>query len=260
MRNLKQALNEGHTIIGTSVKTPSPALVEIVGYAGFDFIWLDTEHSPYDVDTTEALIRGADAVGVPCLVRVPDNIAVLIGKALDYGAQGVVVPHISTADDAHRAVQAAYYPPFGSRSGSPTVRSAHYGMIPWSEYVARSQEETLLVLQIEGKEGIARLDEIMDVPGADVLFIGSFDLAASLGVSGQFDHPLLLDTVSDIVQRAKAKGIRLGIWMPTPEHVGPWAARGVQFITVANSDTVLLEGCRSLASRTREQINASTQG
>jgi 4-hydroxy-2-oxoheptanedioate aldolase len=252
--NLKQALQDGQVIIGTWMKAPSPSQVEMMGYAGFDFVTLCTEHSSYDVETGESLIRAADAAGLPCLMRVWDNNPVLIGKVLDFGAQGVMVPHIGTASSAHEAVRGARYAPEGIRSASPTVRATHYGQIPWAEHLPRAQADTLIVLQIEGKEGIQNLDEIMDVDGVDVLFIGAFDLAASLGVSGQLDHPRLLDAVGDIVHRAKRKDIRLGIWMPTPEQAGPWIESGVQVVTVSNNYTIFYEACRALVGRLREKV------
>lgn len=254
MLKLKQAFKEGQTLVGTWLNAPTAGQVEIIGHAGFDFVNLDTEHSSYGIETCENLVRAADAAQVPCLVRVYENQASLIGKVLDYGAQGVIVPHISTAEEARQAVQNAHYKPQGVRGAAPTVRAARYGKTPWPVYLAQAQTETLLVLQIEGREGIQNLDEIMAVEGVDVLFIGPFDLSESLGVSGQLDHPLLLDTVGEVVQRAKAKGIALGIWMPKPEQVQPWIARGVQMITVASNDMIFFEGCRTIADKVKAQL------
>jgi 4-hydroxy-2-oxoheptanedioate aldolase len=252
--SLKQALGKGEVIFGTSIQTADASQVEIVGHAGFDFAWLDTQHSSYDIETGESLIRAADAVGIPCLMRVWKNAPALIGKALDFGAQGIVVPEISTADEAHQAVRNAQYAPLGSRSGSPTVRATHYGHIPWTEHLPRAQGDTLVVLQIEGREGIERLDEIMAVAGIDVLFIGAFDLSTSLGISGQLTHPRLLNAVGNIVQRAKAEGINVGLWMREPEQVGPWIAQGVQMITVANTNMIFFEGCRNVVNGLRARI------
>jgi 4-hydroxy-2-oxoheptanedioate aldolase len=134
------------------------------------------------------------------------------------------------------------------------VRAARYGQIPWPEHVARAKAQALVVLQVEGTEGLSHLDEIASVDGVDVVFIGPFDLSNALGVGGQLDHPLLLDTMGDIVRRLRARGRAVGIWMPDPASVGPWIARGVQFVTVANSDKIFLEACRRYADSVREQI------
>jgi 4-hydroxy-2-oxoheptanedioate aldolase len=255
MLNLKQALEGGEVVVGTWMNAPSASQVEIIGHAGFDFVILDTEHSSYEISAGENLIRAADAVGIPALMRVLESQPALIGKVLDYGAQGIVIPHVNTAADARRAVQGAHYAPLGARGAAPTVRATHYGHISWSAHLSRARSETLVVLQIEGKEGIENLDEIMAVDGVNVLFIGAFDLSESLGVSGQLTHPMLLDTIGGIVERAKAKDVALGIWMPEPEQVGLWVKQGVQVITVANNDMIFSEGCRVVVNKVQAQIS-----
>jgi 4-hydroxy-2-oxoheptanedioate aldolase len=254
MLKLKQAFQNGQTLVGTWLNAPSPAQVEIIGYAGFDFVVLDTEHSSYDIAGCENLVRAAAAAQLPSLVRVSENRATPVSQALEYGAQGIVVPHVSTKAEAEAAVNHAHYPPVGVRGAAPTIRATRYGQIPWADYLAQARAETLVILQIEGKEGIAHLDAIMTVPGLDVLFIGPFDLSTALGISGQLDHPLLLDTVGDIVKRARVRHMAVGIWMPTPEQVGPWIARGVQMITVASNDMIFMQACRTIAAQVKAQI------
>ncbi|MBE7470623.1 MAG: hypothetical protein DPW09_43885 [Anaerolineae bacterium] len=255
MLKLKQAFKDGQTLVGTWLNAASPSQVETIGYAGFDFVVLDTEHSAYDIAGCENLVRAADAARLPCLVRVADDNPTSVSKVLEYGAQGVVVPHVGSRAEAEEAVRKAHYPPVGVRGAAPSIRAAHYGQTPWPDYLARAREETMVVLQIEGHEGIQNLDAIMAVAGVDVLFVGPFDLSTVLGISGQLDHPLLLDTVGEIVQRARANRIAVGIWMPTPEQAGPWIERGVQLITVASNDLIFMEGCRAFASRVKAQIS-----
>jgi 4-hydroxy-2-oxoheptanedioate aldolase len=259
MLKLKYAFKEGQTLVGTWLNAPSPAQVETIGYAGFDFVMLDTEHSAYDIAGCENLVRAADAAQLPCLVRVSDNEPTPIARVLEYGAQGIVIPHVSSRAEAEAAVSHAHYPPVGVRGAAPTIRAAHYGQIPWPDYMAQARDETMVVLQIEGKEGIENLDAIMAVDGVDVLFVGPFDLSTVLGISGQLDHPLLVDTVGEIVRRARAKNIAVGIWMPTPEQAGPWIERGVQLITVASNDLIFLQGCRTFANKVKAQIPGNVE-
>lgn len=259
MLKLKQAFKEGQTLVGTWLNAVSPAQVETIGYAGFDFVILDTEHSAYDIAGCENLVRAADAARLPCLVRVSDDNPTSVSKVLEYGAQGVVVPHVGSRAEAEEAVKKAHYPPVGVRGAAPSIRAAHYGQTAWPDYLAQARAETMVVLQIEGHEGIQNLDAIMAVAGVDVLFVGPFDLSTVLGISGQLDHPLLLDTVGDIVQRARANNIAVGIWMPTPEQAGPWIERGVQLITVASNDLIFMEGCRSFAGRVKAQIQGRSK-
>ena len=254
MRRLKQAVQAGEVILGTWLNSPSQPQVEIIGYAGFDFVILDTEHSSYGAEAAEGLVRAGDAAGLPCLMRVSENTPAAVGKILDYGAQGVVIPHVSSAAEAEQAVRSAHLAPRGDRGAAPSVRATHYGLIPWSEYLQQAAAETLVVVQIEGREGLHNLDAIMAVDGVDVLFIGPFDLSTSLGISGQLDHPQLLAAVGDIVTRARARGIALGIWMPRPDQVGPWIQQGVQVVTVANNDMIFFDGCRRVAAAARERL------
>lgn len=251
MPDLKQALRNGRTLIGTWLNAPSPSQVEMIGHAGFDFVVLDTEHSSYDLDAAENLVRAADAAGMPAVIRVHDAAPVPIGKALDFGALGVMVPHVSTAEEARRVVSHAHYAPRGVRGGAPTVRATRYGTVPWPQHLARAASTTLVIVQIEGREGIEHLAQILAVDGVDVVFIGPFDLSASLGVSGELEHPLLLERVGAIVQQARDRGIAVGIWMPQPEQLGAWIARGVQLVTLANSDMIFGEGCRAFVERLR---------
>lgn len=260
MLNLKQALHDGRTVAGTWLNAPNPAQVEMIAYAGFDFVVLDTEHSAYDLDAAENLVRAADAAGLPAVIRVHDTATVPIGKALDFGAQGIMIPHVSTADDARRAVAAAHYAPRGSRGGAPTVRATRYGAVPWPQHLSQAATTTLVVVQIEGREGIEHLAEILAAEGVDVVFIGSFDLSASLGVSGELDHPLVLERVGDIVAQARDRGIAIGIWMPQPEQLAGWIARGVQLVTVANSDLIFADGCRALVGRLRAHLARPSTG
>lgn len=259
MPSLKATLQEGRAVFGTWLNSPSPSQAEIIGYAGFDFVMLDTEHASYDIAGTENLIRAAHAANLPALVRVAGNDSSAIGRVLDYGAQGVMVPHTSNATNARHAVLAAHYQPVGERGAAPTVRAARYGHVPWSKHLARSADDTLVIVQIEGREGMANLPEIMAVPGVDVLFIGPFDLSEALGVSGQLDHPRLLEAVADITRQARTHGLAVGIWMPTPAQIRPWLAQGVQLITVANNDLLFYNACRQVIQAVRAIDTGSTQ-
>jgi 4-hydroxy-2-oxoheptanedioate aldolase len=248
---LAEALRAGRAVVGTWLMGPHPSQVEILAAAGFDFVVLDTEHGSYGLEQTESLLRAADAAGLPAVVRVHDAAPVPIGKALDFGAQGVMVPHVSTAGTARQAVVAAHFPPRGIRGGAPTVRATRYGAVPWADHLARASRSTLVLVQVEGVEGLDHLDEILAVDGVDVVFIGTFDLAASVGVPGAVDHPVVGERVGEVVARARQRGVAVGIWMPTPELARPWMARGVQVVTVANTDLIFADACRRLVGRIR---------
>ncbi len=251
---LAEAVRAGRTVVGTWLMGPHPSQVEIVAASGFDFVVLDTEHGSYDLEAAEPLVRAADAAGLPAVIRVQDAAPGPIAKALDFGAQGVMVPHVDSAEGARRAVRAAHFPPRGIRGGAPTVRATRYGAVPWSEYLNRAARSTLVLVQVEGAEGLARLDDILQVDGVDVVFIGTFDLAASVGVPGAVDHPALLARVEEVVVRARRRGVAVGMWMPTPEGLRPWVARGVQVATVSNTDLIFAQACRALVRQIRDGL------
>ena len=251
---LKTLLQDGHVLIGTWLNAASPEQAETIGYAGFDFLILDTEHSSYDLASCENLVRAADAASLPALIRVMSNEPVHISKALEYGAQGVVVPHVSSGQEAENTVRNAHFAPRGHRGAAPTIRAARYGQLSWNEYLTHAAKNTLVVVQIEGADGVANLEEIMAVDGVDVIFIGTFDLSDSLGISGQLDHPLLLDTVGDVVQQASKHNVAVGMWMPAPDKLGPWIAKGVQMVTVASNDMIFMDGCRTYVDQVRAEI------
>ena len=251
---LKPQLQDGQVLIGTWLNAASPEQVETIGYAGFDFVILDTEHSSYDLASCENLVRAADAAKIPSLIRVMANEPVHVAKALEYGAQGIVVPHVSSGQEAENTVRNAHFAPRGHRGAAPTIRAAHYGQLSWNDYLAYAAKNTLTVVQIEGADGVTNLGEIMAVEGVDVIFIGTFDLSDSLGISGQLDHPLLLETVGDVVQQARANNVAVGMWMPTPDKLGPWIEKGVQLVTVASNDMIFGSGCSTYLDQVRKQI------
>ena len=252
--NLKDRFRKGEILVGTWLNGPVASQVEIIGGAGFDFVILDSEHSSYGLDQCENLVRAADAVALPCLVRVAPGDAREVSKALDFGAQGIIVPHVSSEKEARASVRYAHFAPQGERGAAPTVRGARFGQTIWKDYLAQEMSKTMVVLQIEGKEGVEQLDSIMSVKGVDVIFVGTFDLSESLGVSGQLEHPRLLNAVEEIVIRARDRQVSVGLWMPKPEQVGPWIERGVQMITVANNDMIFFDACQAVAKAVKIQI------
>ncbi|MGD2157128.1 MAG: aldolase/citrate lyase family protein, partial [Anaerolineales bacterium] len=170
---LKRILNEGGVAIGANTQIPSTALVEILGLVGFDFTMIDTEHGLFDLQFTGELIRAAQGAGLTPLVRVLNNNPGLILKALDLGAQGVVIPRISSQEDAIRAVEACKYSM--GRGACPLVRAADYGLWDWKTYQDWADGETMVILLIEDLEAAERIEEILEVQGVDAIFLGPFD-------------------------------------------------------------------------------------
>jgi 4-hydroxy-2-oxoheptanedioate aldolase len=228
---VRQALASGQVVIGAFTGFPALGLVEILGYAGCDFVVLDAEHGPITMETIEGLICAAEAVGTMPVVRVPGPDPGMILRALDLGAMEIHVPQVNTAADARQAVEAARYHPLGQRGLHGMIRAARFGLTPTPDYLEWANREPLIIIAIESVEGVRNLPEILAVPGIDVIFMGPADLSHSLGIPAQFSHPKLVETMEGIVGQARAAGLPVGTFAGAPEAARYWADRGVQYLT-----------------------------
>jgi 4-hydroxy-2-oxoheptanedioate aldolase len=238
---LRKRIDRGETVFGTFMKLPSSQVVEIFGLAGLDFVILDTEHGPLSFESIETLILAAEVAGINPLVRVYDNDSALIGRALDLGAQGVLVPHISTAEAAARLAEASRFYPEGSRGICRYVRAARFSSTDRGDFFKRANAETLTVAMIEGTEGVANLDAILEVPGIDLVFVGPYDLSQALGVPGEVDNPLVLEAMSQIAKTAQVHKVALGTFADDPKTAVRWAEAGVQLIAVSTDVGLIYE-------------------
>jgi len=182
----RDRLLRGDRLIGTLLSLPSPELVEIASDAGFDWLFLDMEHGALEARDVLRLVQAAREPCAP-LVRVPENREMWIKKALDTGAAGIIVPHVNSAEDATRAVHWSKYPPEGGRIVGFS-RSNRYGT-RFQESVESANVETVVIAQVEHIDGVRVIEAILDVSGVDAVFIGPYDLSASLGKPGRIQDP-----------------------------------------------------------------------
>jgi 4-hydroxy-2-oxoheptanedioate aldolase len=200
---------ETGNVFGIFSKTSDSSIVEAAGLAGLDFIILDMEHGLSTTETITHHVRAALLTGMAPIVRVNGVNPHAISSALDMGAVGVQVPNISTAEEARQAVKAARFYPEGMRGVCRFVRSANYGGIAKEDYFQYANK-TIVILQVEGMDGIKNLDEILEVEGYDILFIGPYDLSQSLGIPGQIDAPEILLLMQEVSSKARSYGRHLG--------------------------------------------------
>ena len=237
----RERLKTGKALLGPFVSLCHPALMEITGLAGYDFAIIDTEHGEISTDRALDMIRAGQLAGVSPIIRVYGNQPELIGKALDMGAEGVQVPMIFDKAGAAAAVNAAKFSPVGSRGCSRFVRGGRYSHMPKEEFFGKANDRTAVLLQVEGKEGMDNLEEIMSVPGIDVLFIGPYDLSASLGIPGQVEHPRLLETMEKTLALAKKSGVALGFFVDDIPAAIKWKKRGIQYISFSTDVGIIYE-------------------
>jgi 4-hydroxy-2-oxoheptanedioate aldolase len=206
VNNLKAKLAAGETVVGTMAYIPSPKLVEILGWVGFDFVMIDMEHGPIDMVVAEDMIRAAEVSNTTPMLRVTRNSPELFLRAFDSGAQGVHVPDVSSAADAKLAAQSSKYAPLGRR-GLGGVRAARHALdVPLSEYAPRANEQTMVVVHIESKQAVDNLDEMLAVDGIDVYFIGPEDLSNTMGIPGQSKDPRVVKLIEDSIRKIVAAG------------------------------------------------------
>jgi 4-hydroxy-2-oxoheptanedioate aldolase len=251
LSRFREKLAAGQAVIGPFMKTGDPAFVEAAGWSGFDFCILDTEHGPVSIESMQNNIRAAALSGMAPIIRVPGIGEEAIGKALDIGAAGIQVPQVCTAEDARRVVSLAKFHPMGSRGVCRFVRAARYSVTDRFEYF-KAANETLVILQLEGREALNNLDAIMATRGVDILFIGPYDLSQSLGLTGQVDHPAVVDKMMQIVTAAREKGIVVGTFLDTHAHIARWKAAGVQYLSYSVDVGLFADACREVVRAARE--------
>jgi len=248
--NLKKKLARGETALGVFVSIPSPDVVEMCGYLGFDFVLLDAEHGPMNVETAAHLLRAAECGGITPIVNVPNNSAQTITRYLDIGALGIQVPQVNDRDEAESIVRAVKYHPIGQR-GMARPRAAHYGLVgSMQEYMKRANDETMIIASIENIEGVVHLPHILDVHGIDVFIIGPSDLSQSLGIPGQMGAPLVTSAIDTIVTQVRAAGHGVGIFAPDAASARGYIAKGAQYI-ITGSVGLLASGAREFLQDVR---------
>ena len=202
---LKQKLQAGELVLGTSLPVPSPHLLAPLLQTAPDFVWIDTEHMPFGTEalsTIPVLIRQA---GAAPLIRVAWNDPALIKKAYDVGAVAVMVPQVNTPEEAARAVEYARYPPEGQRGLSPMWTRVSGD--DWNNVIKTANQETVLVLQLESQQAYDNIDEIKQVPGVDVLLVGPLDLSASVGRITETGSREVQEIMRDVPRRLEGTGI-----------------------------------------------------
>lgn len=203
---LKQKLADNQAVFGLLNSIPSSLLVEMTGYAGYDFVILDMEHASVNPETIENMVRAAECAVITPLVRVPVANPEIIMRVLDCGAQGIVVPHVTNHVAAEKAVAAARYHPYGCR-GISGGRTTGFGSIDLLTYFERANAEIMVSVMIEDKTGIDNLDEILAVPGIDMVLEGAVDLSQSYGVPGQPQHSAVQSAIGRIASACRDKNI-----------------------------------------------------
>jgi len=263
LKNLKEAAKNGEPLLGCVIVSSSPENIEIAGYLGYDFVFIDTEHAPASPFGTELenLIRAAYAADVTPIVRLIHNERSEIRKVLDFGAKGIVCPFMNTKAEAEKFVSECLFPPEGNRGGAPVVRATKFGAVSWSEYVKKANEETLIIGIIERMEGLRNMDEICSVKGLSGILCGPFDLAMELNIrpKGEFavsetlqmlTDPTIVKHVDTMISTARRHGLVVGNIAWSAQNAVDNFKAGCHYVALTGDNNMFIE----IAKKYRDDI------
>ncbi len=253
---VKKALKEGKVVIGATVTAANPDIAATLAGAGFDFLWIEMEHSPLTLETVRSMILATRDLKAMPFTRVPVNEPWMAKRVLDIGSLGVIFPFTSTRELAEQAVKSCKYPPQGIRGFGAALAASRWGM-SGSDYAKFANENVLVVVIIEQKQAIDHIEEIASVPGVDVLFIGVNDLSFSLGVGGKTNDPIVEEAVSKVLAAGKKHNIPVGYPAGNPVEVNKRIAQGFRFFQASSDLALMGAGARDLLSKIqRDEIGA----
>ena len=246
LTDFKHRLDRGERFVGTFISLPSPESAEVFAEVGYDWLIIDTEHGPFDALLAQRMLQ---AVGgrCPCVVRVPSNDEVWIKKALDIGSAGVLVPLVNTAEAAARVARACRYAPAGVR-GMGGARAHRYG-VGFQDYVERADREILAIVQAEHIQAVENIEAIVRVPGIDAVFVGPYDLSASMGKPGQIRDPEVTEAIRRVRDAVLGAGLRAGIYCSDGAAARDAVQQGYSLIGMSTDMSLLVKAAgQELAS------------
>lgn len=246
---IKQKMHSGRSVVGPFLKMGEPVLIEQAALAGFDFCIIDMEHGPLSFETAQNLIMAAELHGMSPIIRTTDASDENILRALDLGAHGVQVPQVNTKEAAEKVVKAAKFFPLGSRGVCRYTRAAEFTHIDKVSHFKRSNENVMVLVHIEGLEGINNLQEILEVPGLDVIFLGPYDLSQSCGVPGDVTNPIVVEKMKAAVAMASAKGIKVGTFVESADNVRFWKEQGVSYLAYSVDVGIYYNACKNIVDK-----------
>ena len=229
--NLKRMLKEGKKTAGAWVQIASPFTAEILSQAGFDWLLIDMEHGPGDILTLISQLQAMKGSDASALVRAPWNDFVIIKRILDTGVHGVLVPYVNTKEEVETAVRACRYPREGIRGVAGSPRAQGYGQNVM-DYLRRANEEILLITAVESREAVSNLDEILEVPELDGVFIGPMDLSTNMGHMGNADHSEVKEAIVTVERKVLEAGKVLSTISGSWEQAEQLYERGYQMVTL----------------------------
>ncbi len=241
-------LKKGNTLIGTLVSLPSAEVTEILALSGFDWLFLDLEHTPINESDVLRMLQ-ASQDKCHCAVRIPSHDEAWIKKVLDIGADGIIVPHVNSAEEAQNIANLSKYPPDGERSVGIS-RGQGYGY-RFQEYLDTANKDIAIIIQIEHITAVRNINSILEVEGIDALFIGPYDLSASMGRLGDLAHPEVTQAIDEVREAGFKAGLPVGIFGISADAVKQYIEKNFTFIAVCTDASLLGSSAKKLISELR---------
>lgn len=241
--NIRARARRGETSFGLVLGMSDPYIIDMAYCAGYQFVRIDCEHVLYDYNTLKTFFNAARHLGLAAQIRVPDlhNISAIL--ALEPAA--IVLPDVNSREMAQAAIDAVKFPPLGSRGMNGGTRSVRFGSFSRDEYMKTGNDRLNLVVQIESKEGLEHIDDILSLDGIDMVASGKADLSQALGVPGQKDHPDVIAAENYIIEKAKQYGKILTLSVSTPERLQELKEKGVHCFSIGRDEDLCLKAVRS---------------
>lgn len=259
MKTLLTKLRNHEPALGTHISLNDSAVTELIGNIGFDYLWIDTEHTTIDLGCLQQHLIAARAAGVSAIVRVPWNDPVRVKPVLELGPDGIVFPQVNSYEEALNAVRACLYPPRGIRGYGPR-RAVQYGRIPLSRYLAEVETDLLKIVQIEHIDAVNDLHRILTIPDINAFVLGPCDLASSMGKIGDWNDPEVTATIATVFRTVKAAGKPIGVSFGASscEEIRRWRELGAEMISIAADTDLLLLGATEVLTRLRSAYGLPT--
>ena len=250
IEDFREKLAQRQRCLGAGITFSDPSVTESLA-GSVDFVWIDMEHNPLGFESVLAHLIAARAGGAPALVRVPSSDVAWVKRVLDTGAEGIICPQVQSAAEAHEFLSACRYPPQGTRGFGPR-RPSDYGRLGGSAYLEEANRQIFAVIQIEHRQAVEQLDEILALPGLDSIVVGPYDLSGSLGKLGQLEDPEVAATIREVVQKGRQAGVYVGMGMGEDVKYAQQAFEiGVNWVQCGSDFGYLVQFAEDLYRRVR---------
>jgi 2-keto-3-deoxy-L-rhamnonate aldolase RhmA len=248
--DFKQKLRSGEVIYGLTLTIGSPQIAELVGNLGFDWVWIEAEHTTMSLETILGQVQSLSGTGTKAVVRVENNDPTIIKRVLDIGCDGIIIPSVNTREDAENAIKSIKYPPLGER-GIGLARAQGYGL-HLGDYIKTANDKVVAFFMIEHVLAVQNIEEILGVEGVDGIIVGSLDLAGSMNLQNDLSNPLIENEVQKILIACKKAGIACGAFVGAPEQARARIQEGFTLLTLGADVTLLASSAKNVLDQVKK--------